>query len=65
MQENTPYVKKFENGILTNPITKENPYLFAPSVAFRKMFERAIGSKNRIWETSYNRFFKGKSVVKV
>lgn len=24
---NTPYKKVYENGILTNPITKENPYI--------------------------------------
>jgi len=24
---NTPYKKVYENGILTNPITKDNPYL--------------------------------------
>lgn len=26
MLKNTPYRKIYENGILTNPITKENPY---------------------------------------
>ena len=24
---NQPYVKKYENGIVVNPITKDNPYL--------------------------------------
>ncbi len=27
MFKNTPYKKIFENGILTNPITKDNPYV--------------------------------------
>jgi hypothetical protein len=27
MFKNQPYVKKYENGILVNPITKESPYI--------------------------------------
>lgn len=28
---NKPYKKIYEDGIVTNPITKDNPYLQAPS----------------------------------
>jgi len=31
MFKNTPYVKEYKNGILVNPITKDKPYIQAPS----------------------------------
>jgi len=31
MFKNTPYKKVYENGILTNPITKDKPYIQMPS----------------------------------
>lgn len=51
----TPYVKKFENGILVNPITKENPYLFG---------KKKISLGQRFWSTVRNKFFTGLAVVK-
>lgn len=64
--KNAPYVKMYDqNGVLINPITKKNPYLFNPHVGFQKMFNRSIGSKNRIWESIWSNFFKGKSIVKI
>lgn len=66
MNANGPYVKEYDsNGILLNPITKENPYLFRPHVGFEKMRAMAVGSKQRVWEPIWNKFFKGMSPVKV
>jgi hypothetical protein len=31
MKKNVPYVKIYENGVLVNPITQENPYIQGPS----------------------------------
>jgi len=64
MKKNAPYVKKYVNGVLVNPITKENPYLNAPNVSFKKMLERAKNSTSRFWEQNRNKFFTGKSIVK-
>jgi len=50
-----PYVKKYENGILTNPITKENPYLFG---------KENIKLGYKLWSTVTNKFFKGKTIIK-
>ena len=59
MKANTPYVKKYDQfGVLTNPITKENPYLFAP-------VRDRIGKPFRLWQTVRNAFFTGKTIVKV
>ena len=44
MFKNTPYVKKYENGILTNPITKEQPYV---QVESQKDGKRLRKSNNR------------------
>ncbi len=60
MKTNTPYVKKYENGILVNPITKENPYLFASI----KNLEGSNFSKFRRWAIERNKFFVGKVVSK-
>lgn len=51
----TPYVKKYENGILTNPITKESPYLFG---------KENIKLGQRFWSIVTNRFFKGNTIIK-
>jgi len=52
-----PYVKKYENGILVNPITKENPYLFgSPKINILKQ---------RFWSTVRNRFLTGLTIVKL
>lgn len=67
MKKNTPYVKKYVNGILVNPITKETPYLNSPHVSYLKMFQRANerwSSKYRRWEFMKNKFFIGKTIVK-
>ena len=57
MKANTPYVKKYENGVLTNPITKDNPYLFAP-------VRKRIARMHRFWHIVQNKFFTGRTVVK-
>ncbi len=54
-----PYVKQFKNGILINPITKENPYLHNIDL------KNTIGKIFRIWRTVRNKFFTGKSIVKI
>lgn len=51
----TPYVKKYKNGILVNPITKENPYLFG---------KEKINLGQRFWSTVRNKFFTGMTVIK-
>lgn len=59
--KNTPYVKTYnkETGLVSNPITKENPFLHAPNVNILKMFNRGF----RSWEIIRNSFFKGRTVV--
>jgi len=58
IKTNTPYVKKYENGILVNPITKENPYLFAPI----KGLSGSNYATRRMWRNERNKFFVGKVV---
>lgn len=59
MKTNAPYVKKYdENGIVTNPITKESPYLFPESLRMSK-------GNFRVWQKARNRFFTGSEIVKV
>jgi len=53
----TPYVKKYENGILVNPITKENPYLFG-----KQSLHGNLGL--RFWSTVRNEFFTGLTIIK-
>lgn len=54
---NKPYVKKYENGILTNPITKDNPYLFG-----KESLKGNLGM--RFWSVVRNGFFKGNTIIK-
>lgn len=56
LKTNSPYVKKYENGILVNPITKDNPYLFTPIKTQR--YPRGF------WQRVRNKFFIGRNVVK-
>jgi hypothetical protein len=50
-----PYVKKFDKqGNITNPITKENPYLFEA---------KKINLGQRFWRIVRNRYFAGKSII--
>ena len=49
-----PYVKNYKNGVLKNPITKENPYLFAPKLNYRSSF--------RMWIRQRNKFFIGRVI---
>jgi len=51
----SPYVKKYENGILINPITKDNPYLFG---------KENINIGLRFWSTVRNKFFTGLTIIK-
>lgn len=60
MKANTPYVKKYENGILVNPITKENPYLHTPRLSDLKRGT----SKLRYWAITRNRFFTGRTATR-
>jgi len=53
-----PYVKKFENGILVNPITKKSPYLHPRSV-------KPFGTLVRFWQTVRNNYFTGSTVVRM
>jgi len=54
----TPYVKQYENGILVNPITKENPYLFG-----KERIKSLLG--RRFWSVVRNKFFTGQTIVKM
>jgi hypothetical protein len=62
--KNKPYVKQFEKGVLINPITKEKPYLNNPNVSLFKLMQHRLTGRFRIWEPTFNKFFKGKSPVK-
>jgi len=53
---NKPYVKIYKEGILINPITKENPYLSTP--------HNYLKPSQRMWQNIINRFFTGKTIVK-
>jgi len=44
MFKNTPYKKIFENGVLQNPITKENPYV---QIASQKSNLKTRAKNNR------------------
>ena len=44
MFKNTPYVKEYKNGIVVNPITKENPYI---QTASQKDNDKIRKSNNR------------------
>ncbi len=60
---NVPYKKQYVDGILVNPITKENPYLNAPNIALNKLFERKKAIKLRYWERVRNKFFLGNTIT--
>jgi hypothetical protein len=64
MKKNAPYVKKYVNGILENPITKESPYLNFPNINFKKIFERNRNGNRRFWEQTKNSFFLGRTITK-
>jgi len=56
--KNTSYKKQYDKfGVLTNPITKENPYLHN-----RIGYYRGNGLYPK-WETLINKYFKGKQIV--
>jgi len=44
--KNVPYKKVFENGILQNPITKENPYLVSEKTRGGKKLRKSNNSKS-------------------
>jgi hypothetical protein len=69
MWKNEPYVKRYENGICVNPITKENPYV---QLASEKQIKRQRKSTNRkgnglvvvkIGATSFMKFRRVKQLV--
>jgi len=43
--KNQPYVKKFENGVLVNPISKENPVIQYSSNKGGKKFRKSNNKK--------------------
>ena len=54
---NAPYKKQYDkNGILLNPITKEEPYLHAPHPAFNRK------GSFRNWALKVNKFFTGRVI---
>lgn len=57
IKKNVPYVKIYKDGILTNPITKEQPYLnnTNPFLVKRNAF--------RMWRKIQNKFFNGMTAV--
>lgn len=57
LKTNAPYVKKYENGILVNPITKENPYLFT-AIKTQRTYPSGF------WQRVRNKFFVGRNIVK-
>ncbi len=66
---NTPYVKKYENGILVNPITKENPYSQNPSDKGGKKLRRSHNGKSypltvvRIGKLSFAKYFNFRQTI--
>lgn len=64
IMKNIPYRKQYDkNGVLLNPITKENPYLNKVDIYLKKVFDRRKSSNLKIWERNANKFFKGKIAV--
>jgi len=55
--KNKPYVKIFKNGVLTNPITKDAPYVNARPNFFKT-------SVFTVWDNFRNKFFLGRVVLK-
>jgi len=67
---NQPYVKKYENGICVNPITKDNPYLQNPSNKDGKKMRLSSNGKGielvvvKIGEMSFVKYFKVRQLIK-
>jgi len=66
LKKNTPYRKKFVNGILSNPITKDKPFLNSAvhPMLLNEFYNQTNGTR-KIWRTVQNKFFKGQNAVKV
>jgi hypothetical protein len=60
IKKNVPYRKELVNGIVTNPITKDEPYLNNPSIAHIHAGRR---SGFRMWNIVRNQYFKGKIIA--
>jgi len=55
-----PYRKIYDSrGVLTNPITKNEPYLHPIQKSFANMFQ--IWHTYTVWTAINNKFFKGKT----
>lgn len=65
IMKNTPYKKQYDkSGKWINPITKEEPYLNKPNVSLLKLIQYRAKGRFRIWEANYNKYFKGKIIVR-
>ncbi len=54
IKQNVPYRKELVNGIVTNPITKENPYIHN---------RVRVVEFYRMWHTVRNKFFTGRTII--
>lgn len=69
MKANTPYVKKYENGILVNPITKENPYNSGLTTKREKKFRKLSNTQGfrmlitRIGKFTFQKYHKSRQMT--
>lgn len=69
MKQNTPYVKQYENGILVNPITKENPYIQHAGNKGEKKFRKFSNTKGfpmmltRIGKFTFQKYHKKRQLT--
>lgn len=67
--QNKPYVKKYENGILANPITKDNPYNSGVSTKREKKFRKLSNTQGfglliiRIGKFTFQKYHKQRQLA--
>jgi hypothetical protein len=67
--KNVPYVKKYENGVLLNPITKENPHESGQSTKGESKLRRLSNSKgfglivSRIGRFTFQKYHKKRQLT--
>lgn len=67
--QNVPYVKKYENGILQNPITKESPYESGQSTKGESKLRRLSNTKgfglivSRIGRFTFQKYHKQRQMT--
>lgn len=67
--QNVPYVKKYENGILVNPITKDKPYNSGLTTKREKKFRKLSNTQGfrllitRIGKFTFQKYHKQRQLT--